>query len=160
VLETVTGADACRIRFRNLPYHKVAEFAVRVDAAKGEIILVLDHDVEAAGGFHSGECLVGIEPHQTVLLIRLLQRAVTRLPETRQGPNVIGRVAFNWSDLGTQMSNDSGITLVAYSERVTLGISLGTESSSEPYLAAFDYNTGGDLAVILSRGVSSLDPSQ
>ena len=154
---TVGATVAGRVRFRDLQYRKDAEFVVQVDTTKGEIILYLDQDVDATGGFYSGECFVGMEAKETALLIRLLQKSVSRLPESGQGPNVIGRVKFKWSDPGAPGSEDSGITVIASSGWVILGIAPGEESIADAYLATFDYKTGEELVATLSRGVSALD---
>ena len=98
-----------------------------------------------------------MEIHQAVVLIRLLQKAVGRLPESGQGPSMIGKVAFKWSDPGAPGSEDSGITVVASSGRVILGISPGEKSLADAYLATFSYMTGEDLVATLSRGVFALD---
>ena len=89
---SVTG----RICFRDLRHRKDAEFVVQADQGKAEIMLSLDEDVAALGGFYSGECSVGMEATQAGVLVRVLRKAVGRLTETGQGPSVIGRVTLKW----------------------------------------------------------------
>jgi hypothetical protein len=153
----VGAALAGRVRFRDLQYRKDAEFVVQVDTTKDEVILCLDQDVDATGGFYSAECLVGMEAKETQRLISLLEKSVSRLPETGQGPNVIGRVTFKWCDPGAPGSENSGVTVIASSGWVILGIAPGENSIADAFLATFDYKTGEALAATLSRGVSALD---
>ena len=149
-----------RIRFRDIQYKRETEFSVRVDTTRSEVVLFLDQDVEGTGGFYSGECTVGLDPRQTRLLIDILQKAVSLLPETGHGPNVAARVPFKWSDAGAPEPDDSGIIVVASSGKIILGISPGgapgTDAVAEPYLATFGYKVGEDLIAALDQGASTL----
>lgn len=95
-----------------------------------------------------------MEATEAGVLIRLLRKAVGRLPETGQGPSVIGRVTMKWSE---PESKDSEITLVASSGWVILAISSGEESIEDPYLATFGYKTVEDFVAALLRGIAALD---
>ncbi len=158
----MAGATAFigRIRFRDIQYKRETEFAVRVDTNRSEVVLLLDQDVEGTGGFYSGECTAGLDPRQTRLLIDVLQKAVSLLPETGHGPNVASRVPFKWSNPGGLGPDDSGIIVVASSGKIILGMSPGrdpgTDAVAEPYLATFGYKVGADLIAALARGASTL----
>src|SRR5688572_6615141 len=114
-----------RIRFKDIQYKRKAEFGILVDPSRREVILHLDQDADAVGGFYSGECRLGLDSNQVRLLIGLLQTAVSRLPETGQGPNVAPKVPFRWSDPGAAVTGNAGIVIVASSGRIILGVSPG-----------------------------------
>ena len=156
-----TTAFMGRIRFRDIQYKRETEFSVRVDTTRSEVVLFLDQDAEGTGGFYSGECTVGLDPRQTRLLIDILQKAVSLLPETGHGPNVAARVPFKWSDPGARGPDDSHIFIIASSGKIILAMSPGraprTDTIKKPYLTTFKYKIKKNLITTLNQNTSTLN---
>jgi hypothetical protein len=147
-----------RVRYKDLRYQRDGEFAIELDAARRQLMILLDLDVDAVGGFFSGECLLAMTRHQSVEFVHLLVEALGRSAEISEQWYPVGTVACSWLDPDEPGGGaGSGVSVMCSHHQVRIVISPGSGAVADDYVATLDRAAVDELITALSRSMSLLE---